>query len=131
MLKRILLVIAIVLVVLACAVIVIYPTGMGDIEPQGIDLSILEDGSYIGTLEHGRFTNTLTVHIEDNRIVRIDIVDDVFASWITAASTEVFYRVIAMQDTRIDAVAGATVTTNAYLIAIENALANNAGGNNE
>jgi uncharacterized protein with FMN-binding domain len=131
MLKRILLRIAIVTVMLASAVIMLYPRGIADIEPQGIDLSILCDGSYMGTFEHGRFTNTLTVHVEDNRIMRIDIVDDVFASWITGASTEVFYRVIAMQDTGIDAVAGATVTTNAYLIAIENALAINAGGNNE
>lgn len=94
---------------------------MKDIELQGINLSSFVDGNYTGTFEHGRFTNTLTVHIEDNRIVGIDIDNDVWAAWVMNISDEVFDRVIRAQDTEIDAVAGATVTTTAYLKAIENA----------
>ena len=114
--------IGIIFVVLIIALIVLYPSAMRDIEPRGIGTSIPADGSYTGTFEQGRFTNTLTVHIADSRIVGINIVDDVFAGGIMDISAEVFNRVIAMQNTRIDAVTGATITTNAYLKAIENAL---------
>jgi uncharacterized protein with FMN-binding domain len=96
-------------------------SGMGSIELHRIDLSSVNDGSYTGTFEHGRFTNTLTVRVEGGRIVKIEIVDDVFAASVTNASGETFSRVIERQNTDIDAVTGATVTMNAYLMAIENA----------
>ena len=121
--KRILIVsMGILLVLLIGVGAALYPSAMADIRVRGVDLTTLADGSYTGTFERGRFTNTLTVHIENNRIVRIDIVEDVFAASVTDASDEVFRRVIETQDTKIDAVAGATITTKAYLKSIENAL---------
>ena len=90
---------------------------------NGVDLSRISDGDYTGTYEHGRWTNTLTVHVENKKIVRIDINKDVFAAWVTHCSEEVFRRVTGAQNTQVDAVSGATVTTKAYLKAIENALA--------
>ena len=102
--------------------ITFYPFGMMDIELKGIDPGSLTDGSYTGTFEQGRFTNTLTVHIQNNRIVKIDIVRDLFGAEAIGASDEVFRRVMEKQDTKIDAVTGSTVTMNAYLKAIENAL---------
>ena len=95
---------------------------MRNVELHGINLASLDDGSFTGTFERGRFTNTLTVDVESNRIVRISIDDDVWGGRITDVSEEVFSRVIEAQDTKIDVVSGATVTTNAYLKAIENAL---------
>ena len=92
------------------------------IEPAGINPTLLSDGSYTGTFEHGRFTNTLTVRIEGGRIIAIDIDDDLFGGSVLNVSDEVFDRVIRAQDTRIDTVAGSTVTTTAYLKAIEDAL---------
>ncbi len=47
---------------------------------------------------------------------------DVVAAGITDCSGEVFRRVLESQDTQIDAVTGATVTSKAYLKAIEAAL---------
>ena len=95
---------------------------MGAIELRGVNLASISDGSHTGTFERGRFANTLTVHVHGNRIVGISIDDDVWGAWVTNISDEVFDRVIEAQDTIIDAIAGSTVTTNAYLKAIEDAL---------
>ena len=114
--------ISVIAVLLASGMFALYPSNMRDIELQGIDLTDIPDGRFTGTFERGRFTNTLTVYVQDNRIVKIDIVDDIFMPSVTNASGEVFRRVIDMQDTKIDAVTGATITTNAYLKSIENAL---------
>lgn len=88
----------------------------------GIDLSDIADGDYIGSHEHGRWSNTLTVHIKDHKIIGIDMDKDVFAPSLTNCSEEVFRRIMEKQDTRIDVISGATVTTKAYLKAVENAL---------
>jgi len=122
-LKKILIAgIGLIVLLLAGAFVSLNPSGMRGIELQGIDLTAIADGSYTGTFQRGRFTNTLTVDIENNRIARIDIERDVFAASVTNISAEVFRRVIEMQSTNIDAVAGATLTMKAYLKAIENAL---------
>ncbi|PKM85685.1 MAG: FMN-binding protein [Firmicutes bacterium HGW-Firmicutes-11] len=79
------------------------------------------DGTYIGAYHNGRWTNELQVVIKGNRIEEIEILDDVtFVK--TEVSTELFQNVVAAQDTRVDVVSGATVTSNAYLMAIEDAL---------
>jgi len=95
---------------------------MGDVQLHGLNLAAVSDGSHTGTFEHGRFTNTLTVHVQGNRIVGIRIDDDVWGARVTNISDEVFSRVIAAQDTQIDVIAGSTVTMTAYLKAIEAAL---------
>lgn len=89
---------------------------------KGADLSVAADGAYTGTYEQGRWTNTVTVHIKDNRIVSINIDKDVAAAGITDCADEMIRRVIEAQNTDVDAVSGATVTSMAYLKAIENAL---------
>lgn len=95
---------------------------MASMEVGGVDLSEKPDGEYEGTFSFRRWTNTLTVSVSDHKITAIDIVDDVGAAFITGCSGEVFRRVIDKQSTDIDAVSGATVTTKAYLKAIEDAL---------
>jgi uncharacterized protein with FMN-binding domain len=59
--------------------------------------------------------------VENHKITKIDIVKDVTFSK-PDVSEELFMRVMESQDTRVDAVTGATVTSKAYLKAIENAL---------
>lgn len=93
-----------------------------NVQLQGIDLSGKPDGDYEGTYSFKRWTNTLLVHVADQRITGIDIVDDVGAAQMTNCSGEVFRRVIEAQDTNVDAVSGATVTSKAYLKSIENAI---------
>jgi len=88
----------------------------------GVDLSNVPDGSYTGTYDFKRWSNTVTVHIKDNRIISIDMDNDVAAARITDCANEMFRRVIEAQDTKVDAVSGATVTSKAYLKAIEDAL---------
>jgi len=104
--------------------VIINPSNAYDGAIAGINLANVSDGVHTGTFEDGRFTNTLNVHVENGVIIRIEIINDVVASFITNASEETFARVIAAQDTRIDVVSGSTITTNAYLRAIENALKN-------
>ena len=45
-----------------------------------VDLSTLTDGTYTGTYEGGRWTNTVKVTIKDQRITAIEIVDDLLFS---------------------------------------------------
>ena len=89
---------------------------------NGIDLTNVPDGSYIGTYDFKRWSNKVVVHVKDNQITAIDIVDDIPGATVTDCSGEMFRRVIAAQDTRVDAVSGATVTSKAYLKAIEDAI---------
>jgi len=91
------------------------------VDLHGVDTTALDDGYYTGTFERGRFTNTLTVQIEDNRIVGIAPYSDMWAAR-SEISDDVFNKVIEAQSTDIDAFSGATVTSNAYLMAIEDAL---------
>ncbi len=87
---------------------------------NGIDLSAVQDGVYNGKYDAGRFSNQLNITVKDHKITKIEVVKDVtFAS---AAVTEaVFAKVIDEQKIQFDAIAGATVTSKAYLKAIENA----------
>jgi len=89
---------------------------------SGIDLSAVPDGGYTGVYEFRRWSNTVVVHVQNHRITAINIVKDVPGARITNCSGEIFRRVIEAQNTTVDAVSGATVTSKAYLKAIENAL---------
>lgn len=87
---------------------------------EGIQL-LPGDGTYTGAHHNGRWTNELQVVVNGNRIEKIEILDDVtFVA--EEVTTELFQTVLAAQDTRVDVVAGATVTCNAYLAALEDAL---------
>jgi len=43
---------------------------------NGIDLAAIPDGSYTGTYNLKRWSNTVTVHVENHQIVDIKIIDD-------------------------------------------------------
>jgi uncharacterized protein with FMN-binding domain len=89
---------------------------------QGIGgaLPLAADGEYQGSYRNGRFSNTVAVTVKDHRIAEIEIVDGMMISLFT---DELFQKVVEAQETRIDAVSGATATGRAYLKAIENAVA--------
>lgn len=91
-----------------------------NLEINGIDLSSVKDGVYNGKYDAGRFSNQLNVTVKDHKITKIEVVKDVtFSS--AAVSEAVFTKVIEEQKIQFDAIAGATVTSKAYLKAIENA----------
>ncbi len=86
-----------------------------------IDLSKVEDGTYEGRFSGGRWSNTLEVTVKDHRITRIELEKDMKTSS-KDTSRKLFDSVIDGQTTLVDTVSGATVTSKAYLKAIENAL---------
>ena len=88
---------------------------------EGATARGLLDGTYEGSYDGGRWTNRVKVTVAGERIGNITLSQDVMFSD-AKVSSELFQRVIAAQSTQVDAVAGATVTGNAYLKAIENAL---------
>jgi uncharacterized protein with FMN-binding domain len=90
---------------------------------NNINLSSIGDGSYTGKYSSGRFTNELKVTVKDHKIVKIEVVKDVLVSK-PELNEELFTKIIDTQNVKVDTITGATVTCNAYLKAIENALNN-------
>jgi uncharacterized protein with FMN-binding domain len=110
--------------VIIAGVMISLTQGLGEgknIEINGINMSNIEDGTYKGSYEFRRWSNELEVVVIENKITAIKILSDVkYAN--PAVSDKLFDEVIEAQDTRVDAVSGATVTSKAYLRSIENAL---------
>ena len=90
-------------------------------ELVGVDPSTLEDGDYTGAFTTGRWANEVSVTIEDGRITDIKIIKDVAYAQ-EGLSDQLFEGVLNAQNTTVDTVSGATVTSKAYLKAVENAL---------
>jgi uncharacterized protein with FMN-binding domain len=88
---------------------------------NGINISNLNDGVYNGKYNDGRWSNQLNVTVKNHKITEIKIENDVtFVK--PSVSDELFNKVIKAQNTTVDAVSEATVTSKAYLKSIENAL---------
>ncbi|WMJ78746.1 MULTISPECIES: FMN-binding protein [unclassified Sedimentibacter] len=88
---------------------------------NSVDLSEAEDGVYKGSFDFGRWCNELNVTVENRKITKIEIEEDVkFAN--EEVSRLLFQRVIEKQNTTVDTVSGGTVTSKAYLKSIEDAL---------
>lgn len=86
-----------------------------------VNLSALKDGTYSGEYSSGRWSNKVDVTIKGNKITKINLVKDVkFPK--EEVTKELFNRVIEKQNSNVDAVSGATVTSKAYMKSIENAL---------
>ena len=114
-----------IIVAIAAGVVIFMVSGLSKgmkVPIDGIDISNTPDGDYIGSYKFKRWSNTVVVHIKDHFITAIDIENDVAGSLLTDCSEELFKRVIEAQDTTVDTVSGATVTSKAYLKAIEDAL---------
>ena len=88
---------------------------------SNVDLESVPDGTYTGSFKGGRWSNTVKVTVENHRITDIKIVKDVQFKNAKTAS-QLFNMVVKAQSLEIDGVTGATVTSKAYLKAVENAL---------
>ncbi|MDO9492326.1 FMN-binding protein [Acetobacterium sp.] len=86
-----------------------------------VDLTKIEDGTYAGVYKAGRWTNEVAVNVADHQISNIDVVKTVTIESPEMTST-IINSVIKKQNTTVDTVSGATVSSKAYLKAIENAL---------
>ncbi|MHC1735827.1 MAG: FMN-binding protein [Erysipelotrichaceae bacterium] len=112
------------LIVIALVVGFIFTNGLeegANVSVGSIDLSQTPDGAYEGKYTLNRWKNTLIVHVENHRIVSIDVEKDVMIQ-LDTVTQGVIDEVLAKQSLDIDIQAGATVTTKAYLKAIEDAL---------
>ena len=122
--KKLLIITGVIALVLAIFFIVL-TNGLSEgtmVNINGVNLAGIPDGSYTGVYEFKRWSNMVVVHVNNNEITSIDIEQDVFAARVTNASGEMIRRVIESQNTTVDTVSGATVTSKAYLMAIEDAL---------
>jgi len=98
--------------------------GMKDVETikvNKIDLLNIEDGSYTGSFDVARWTNTVEVKVANHEIVEIVVLDDVMIG-LEGMSNRLFENVIKEQSLDVDIETGASITSKAYLKAIENAL---------
>ena len=86
-----------------------------------VNLKNLPDGTYTGIYKGGRWSNEVEVYIKNGRIAEIRIVKDVVFSK-PEGREDLFSGVIQNQSLQVDAVAGSTVTSKAYLKALEEAL---------
>ena len=86
-----------------------------------VDLTAIEDGTYAGVYQAGRWSNEVAVSVADHQIANIAVVKTVTIDDPEMTST-IINNVIKNQNTTVDTVSGATVTSKAYLKSIENAL---------
>lgn len=125
--KKVLRVIAIIFM----AVIILASIGIGflikDLEAvksnqiEGVSLSKLSDGEYIGSYSLGRFSNTVKVVITNHRIVSIEVLKPVTLER-EEVTEALFQSVIGSQSLDVDTISQATATSLAYLKSIEGAL---------
>jgi uncharacterized protein with FMN-binding domain len=116
------------LIIVTCTSGVFYMTrGIEEgrrLEISAVEPSALADGTYEGSYDGGRWSNTVSVTIKDGKIIDIDVVRPIRgadAIW-EGLSGKLFGRVIQAQNTTVDVFSGATVSSKAYLKSIENAL---------
>lgn len=86
-----------------------------------INISSTPNGTYTGSFDGYRWTNTVKVTVADHKITDIEVIKpQVFAKAETI--NELKNKVISSQNLQVDTVTGATVDSKAFLKAIENAL---------
>ena len=86
-----------------------------------VNLAEVNDGTYIGTYAGGRWSNEVEVTVANHQISNIDVVKTISLESPEMTST-IISSVIEKQNTTVDTVSGATVSSKAYLKSIENAL---------
>lgn len=113
-----------IIIILIISALFVLMNGMKDIESltvESLDLNSLEDGSYTGTFDITRWSNTVEVKIENHRITEISVIDDVMID-LEGLTNRLFESVIQNQSLDVDIETGTSITSKAYLKAIENAL---------
>ncbi len=91
------------------------------VEINQINLENVEDGTYTGSYDLTRWSNTVEVTVVNHRIENIVVIDDVMIQ-LDELTQRLFNNVIMNQTLDVDIETGSTVTSLAYLKSIENAL---------
>jgi uncharacterized protein with FMN-binding domain len=87
---------------------------------SAVDLSSIPDGTYKGSYESYRWTNSLTVTVENYRITAITPI--ITQSGREKLVAELSHKIIDAQSSKVDAVSGATASSNAFFKSVEDAL---------
>lgn len=90
-----------------------------------VDLGTLEDGKYIGVCQNKLLFAVVQVEVKDHEIMGIEVIEHK-ASYMEQAE-QIARAVSSSQSLEVDAITGATLTSDTVLKAIENAL--ESGGN--
>lgn len=120
---KILITVIVFIIVISGGAIIALSQGLEEgknVEITGLNLSNVEDGTYLGKYDFKRWTNELEVTVKDHKINDIKVIRDIEFSN-PDVRMQVFDDVLNAQDTKVDIVSGSTVTVKAYLKAIENA----------
>lgn len=88
---------------------------------EDIDVSQVADGTYEGTADFSDYTYHVSVTVENHEITEIKDLAPRDSIYVTYA-TGVFRKIIAQQTPNVDAITGATTTSKAFMVAVENAL---------
>lgn len=86
-----------------------------------IDIQALPDGVYKGSYNNSRWSNSVEVNVSGGRIEGVKVVDDLTFK-LEEPREQLIGKVLEEQAVDVDAVTGATATSKAYLLAIEDAL---------
>lgn len=125
-LKKVLIGIGVVflVVVLALGAVVLATEGQRredrNLEVADVDFSKVPDGEYRGSYE-GWNTFDVLVTVADGRVTDIAIAED-SVNPATGVTDEIIEQIVSTQSLDLDAVSGATITTNALRKAVEDAL---------
>ena len=96
-----------------------------NLQLNNIDFSKLKDGTYVAEYDGGMFgwrSNKVRVIVENGSVVGIELLETVDDAPTQAQKDELFQRVIDEQSLQVDAISGATLTSDGYLQGVENAL---------
>jgi len=112
---------ALIVAVLLIAVLFAFKLlAMPEVEVSDIDLSKVRDGSYIGEYKAGPVKAVVQVDVKDQQIADIKIKEHVHS--IGKNAEGITKQVLAKQSLAVDAVSGATVSSNVILKAVQVAL---------
>ncbi|NSJ57028.1 FMN-binding protein [Enterocloster clostridioformis] len=87
---------------------------------KDIDLNAVDNGEYIGICQNKILFAVVKVHIENHEIADIEILEHK-SSYMTQAQ-QIADDVCSKQSLEVDAISGATLTSDTVLKAVENAL---------
>ena len=89
---------------------------MQELTINDVNLSGIPDGTYTGEFDRYRWSESVEVTLQGGRIVQIQSANN------QKLQRELIERILERQTLQVDAMSGATVSSNAFLKAVENAL---------
>lgn len=89
------------------------------VEINSVDISKLEDGTYVGKYSKDRWTSEVEVSVKNKKIENIKVLSQPLTPDV---SSELSEKIIEKQNVNVDVISGATVSSKAYLKSVENAL---------